>query len=71
MRRLGVIIFSALSLGVLLCAFLTAVRYIASSSDGTPATGFGLLLMVIPFAILIGVPLMFVLLFAVLRSRRK
>lgn len=71
MRRFGVIVFSILSLGVLLCAFIAVAKYVAGSSDGTPAVGFGLLFMAIPFAVLIGMPLVFVLFCAALRSRQK
>ena len=72
MRRIGVIVFSTLSLGVLLYALLAVIKYIDSSpSDGTPAIGFGLPLMAIPFAVLVGVPLVFVLLCAALRPRRR
>lgn len=71
MRRFGVIVFSILSLGILLCAFMAVAKYVADSSDGTPAAGFGLLLMVIPFAVLVGIPLVFVLFCAALRSRQK
>lgn len=71
MRRFGVIVFSILALGVLLCALMAFAKYVADSSGGTPATGFGILLMVIPFAVLVGIPLVFVLFCAALRSRKK
>lgn len=71
MRRFGVIVFSILSLVILLYAFLAIVEYVTGSSDGTPAVGFGLPLMVIPFAVLVGMPLVFVLFCLALRSRKK
>lgn len=72
MRRFGVIAFSALLLGALLYGLLAVVRYVnTSASDGGPAIGFGLPLMAIPLAVVVGVPLMFIVLFAALRPRRR
>jgi hypothetical protein len=71
MRWLGVIVFSILSFVVLLYAFLVIAKYMANSSGGAPALGFGILAIAIPFAVLIGIPLVFVLFYAVLRSRKK
>ncbi|MGI5868472.1 MAG: hypothetical protein ACOX9C_03375 [Kiritimatiellia bacterium] len=76
MRWFGVIVFSTLSLGSLLYALLSVVGFLRSiASDGSPATGFAmgfiLPLLTLPFAVLVGIPVVFALLFAALRRRRK
>jgi len=72
MRKFGVITFLFLFLGVVLFALLSLFYYIkTSSSNGTPAIGFGLPLMVIPFVILACIPFAFVVLFMVLHHRKR
>lgn len=72
MRRFGIIVFSTLLFGVVLYVLLAIIKYMApSASDGTPAIGFGLPLMTIPLAVLVGIPLVFVILFAALHPRRR
>lgn len=72
MRRFGCLLFSTLSLGALLYALLSVIKLMASStSDGTPAKGFGLLLMTTPLAVLVCVPVVFVLLCVAFRPPRR
>jgi len=75
MRLLGIMLFSVLFLGVLglVIAVVLFCSHKAAGNDGmqSVAMGFGILGMAVPFAVLLAIPICFLVVFLAFRSRRK
>lgn len=74
-RSFGVLIFVLLTIGVGSLGVLHLLAYVRHSleSKGTVAVaaGFGVLMSLVPFLVLVGIPVCFALVFLAFRSRRR
>lgn len=70
----GVLLFALLFLCIALVAVLSVLAYIGQASDGegmqSVAGGFGVLLSLVPLGVILSIPVIFLVMFLVIRPRR-
>jgi len=74
-RGFGILLFALLVLGTALVALLSVFAYIGHASDGegmqATAGGFGVLVSLVPLGVILSIPVLFLVIFLAVRSRRR